>query len=109
MLAYLRLEVGDAVRPQTLERFVRSSPETVEWLQRHGVPFDGSLCPYKTSFPNNRYYLYKTSFPNNRYYLYYSGSENAGAFRSSTPPVPRGHRFKGKGTSGKKMYAPLAA
>ncbi|BBY53488.1 FAD-binding protein [Mycobacterium koreense] len=96
MLAYLRLEVGDAVRPETLERFVRSSPQTLEWLQHHGVPFEGSLCPYKTSFPTNRYYLY------------YSGSENAGAFRSATPPVPRGHRFKGKGTSGKKMYAPLA-
>ncbi|MGV0633489.1 FAD-binding protein [Mycolicibacillus trivialis] len=97
MLTYLRLEVGEAVRPETLERFVRTSPENLEWLQQHGVPFDASLCPYKTSFPNNRYYLY------------YSGSENSGAFRAHTPPVPRGHRFKGKGTSGKKMYAPLAA
>ena len=96
MLDYLRLEVGDAVKPGTLERFVRTSAETVEWLQRHGVPFDSSVCPYKTSFPNNRYYLY------------YSGSENSGAFRSKTPPVQRGHRFKGRGTSGKKLYAPLA-
>lgn len=96
MLDYLRLEVGDAVRPQTLERFVRTSAESVDWLQSHGVPFDSSLCPYKTSFPNNRYYLY------------YSGSENAGAFRSVTPPVPRGHRIKGKGTSGKFIYQPLA-
>ncbi|OHV06448.1 FAD-binding protein [Mycobacterium talmoniae] len=96
MLAYLRLEVGDAVSPQTLERFVRTSPEMIDWLQRHGVPFDASLCPYKTSFPNNRYYLY------------HSGSENAGAFSSRTPPVQRGHRVKGKGTSGKQLYAPLA-
>ena len=97
MLDYLRLEVGDAVKPETLKRFVHDSPDNVAWLQGHGVPFDSSLCPYKTSFPNNRYYLY------------YSGSENAGAFRAKTPPVQRGHRFKGRGTSGKKMYQPLAA
>ncbi len=96
MLAYLQLEAGDVVRPETLERFVADSAENLEWLQRHGVPFDSSLCPYKTSFPNNRYYLY------------YSGSENAGVSRAVTPPVQRGHRAKGRGTSGKKIYAPLA-
>ncbi|QUR65825.1 FAD-binding protein [Mycobacterium spongiae] len=96
MLTYLRLEVGDAVSQQTLESFVGGSPEMIDWLSSYGVPFDPSLCPYKTSFPNNHYYLY------------HSGSENAGAFRSHTPPVQRGHRVKGKGTSGKKLYQPLA-
>lgn len=96
MLTYLRLEVGDAVSSQTLESFVRGSPEMIDWLINHGVPFDSTLCPYKTSFPNNRYYLY------------HSGSENAGAFRCHTPPIQRGHRVKGKGTSGKKLYEPLA-
>ncbi|BBX96670.1 FAD-binding protein [Mycobacterium lacus] len=96
MLAYLRLEVGDAVDPATLESFVRESPAMIDWLANYGVPFDATLCPYKTSFPNNRYYLY------------HSGSENSGAFRRHTPPVPRGHRVKGKGTSGKKLYRPLA-
>lgn len=96
MLDYLRLEVGDAVRPETLQRFVEGSPEMIEWLAARGVPFNSALCPYKTSFPNNRYYLY------------HSGSENAGAFRAHTPPVQRGHRAYGKGTSGKKIYAPLA-
>jgi len=96
MLDYLRLEVGDAVQPDTLQRFVDGSPEMIDWLQTHGVPFNSGLCPYKTSFPNNRYYLY------------HSGSENAGAFRAHTPPVQRGHRAYGKGTSGKKIYAPLA-
>ncbi|MEB3030615.1 FAD-binding protein [[Mycobacterium] nativiensis] len=96
MLDYLRLEVGDAVGPQTLRRFVDTSPEMIDWLSRHGVPFNAGLCPYKTSFPNNRYYLY------------HSGSENAGEFRAHTPPVQRGHRAYGKGTSGKKIYAPLA-
>ena len=96
MLTYLRLEVGDAVSPQTLESFVAQSPDMIQWLTDRGVPFDSTLCPYKTSYPNNHYYLY------------HSGSENAGAFRSQTPPVQRGHRVKGKGTSGKKLYAPLA-
>ncbi len=96
MLTYLRLEVGDAVSQQTLESFVRTSPEMIGWLNNYGVPFDSTLCPYKTSFPNNRYYLY------------HSGNENAGAFRCHTPPVQRGHRVKGKGTSGKKLYGPLA-
>jgi 3-oxo-5alpha-steroid 4-dehydrogenase len=74
MLAYLRLEVGDAVSQQTLESFVRSSPEMIRWLANYGVPFDSTLCPYKTSFPNNRYYLY------------HSGNENAGAYRCHTRP-----------------------
>lgn len=96
MLAYLRLEVGDAVSQQTLESFVRGSPAMIDWLHSYGVPFDSTLCPYKTSFPNNRYYLY------------HSGSENSGVFRSHTPPVQRGHRVKGKGTSGRQLYEPLA-
>lgn len=96
MLAYLEREVGDAVTPATLRRFVDESPELIDWLTRHGVPFEASLCPYKTSYPNDDYYLY------------YSGSEISGAFRDITP-VQRGHRVKGRGVSGKKLFAPLAA
>jgi 3-oxo-5alpha-steroid 4-dehydrogenase len=96
MLAYLRHEVGDAVRPETLERFVESSPAMIDWLIRHGVPFEPSVCPYKTSYPNNRYYLY------------YSGSESSGEFRAVSTPAQRGHRAKGPGASGKKLYGPLA-
>lgn len=97
MFAYLQAEIGDAVRPETLRRFVDSSPDMIDWLTEHGVPFEASVCPYKTSYPNNKYYLY------------YSGSENSGRFRSITPPVQRGHRAKGRGASGKKIYQPLAA
>ncbi len=96
LLAYLQLEVGDVVRPDTLRRFAESSVEMIDWLCAQGVPFDASMCPYKVSYPNNKYYLY------------YSGSENSGGFLDVTPPVPRGHRVKGKGTSGKKLYGPLA-
>lgn len=96
MLSYLRREVGDAVRPETLERFVATSPSMIDWLVDHGVPFDATVCPYKTSYPNNRYYLY------------YSGSECSGEFRALTPPMQRGHRVKGRGASGKKLSQPLA-
>ncbi len=95
MFAYLSLEVGDAVRPETLRRFCEGSASTVDWLQSNGVPFEGSLCPYKTSYPTDKHYLY------------YSGSEAAGGFRDAAAPAPRGHRPKGKGTSGKMLYRPL--
>jgi len=96
MYDYLRLEVGDAVSEETLRRFCESSPAMIEWLERNGVPFEGSLCPYKTSYPNDDYYLY------------YSGSESAGGFRDLAKPAARGHRTKGPGTSGKLLFARLA-
>nr|WP_296772798.1 FAD-binding protein [Rhodococcus sp. (in: high G+C Gram-positive bacteria)] len=96
MFAYLSKEVGDAVSLKTLRRFCDESPAMIEWLQDRGVPFEASLCPYKTSYPSNRHYLY------------YSGSEAAGEFRQVATPAPRGHRAKGTGTSGKKLFAPLA-
>src|SRR5260370_21100664 len=63
MFDYLSLEVGDAASPSTLLEFCQGSPAMLAWLERHGVPFEGSLCPDKTSYPTNRHYLY------------YSGSE----------------------------------
>ncbi|WP_228822706.1 FAD-binding protein [Nocardia cyriacigeorgica] len=95
MLAYLEREVGDAVRPETLRRFVDESPAMIDWLKGHGVPFEASLCPYKTSYPNDDYYLY------------YSGSEISGAF-SDIPAAQRGHRVHGRGVSGKQLSGPLA-
>lgn len=97
MYAYLEKEVGDAVSPATLRRFCEDSPAMIDWLADHGVPFEASLCPYKTSYPSNKHYLY------------YSGSEAAGEFRAVATPAPRGHRAKGRGTSGKIVFGPLAA
>ncbi|HYB88485.1 MAG TPA: FAD-binding protein [Streptosporangiaceae bacterium] len=94
MFAYLRLEVGDAVSPATLREFCQGSRDMLAWLAGHGVPFEGSLCPDKTSYPSNRHYLY------------YSGSELSA--RGVTPPAPRGHRVRGRGTSGKLLFARLA-
>jgi 3-oxo-5alpha-steroid 4-dehydrogenase len=111
MLGYLRTEVGDAVPETTLREFCDGSVAMLAWLEGHGVPFEGSLCPDKTSYPTNRHYLY------------YSGSELSAAPASapqaaapaaapeagSGPPAPRGHRTRGRGTSGGLLYARLAA
>ncbi|HYB15744.1 MAG TPA: FAD-binding protein [Streptosporangiaceae bacterium] len=95
MFGYLRTEVGDAVPAATLREFCRGSVAMLAWLEGHGVPFEGSLCPDKTSYPTNRHYLY------------YSGSELSAA--GLAPPAPRGHRTRGRGTSGGLLYARLAA
>ena len=95
MFDYLAAEVGDAVTPATLKAFCEQSAEMIAWLSGHGVPFAGSLCPDKTSYPSNRHYLY------------YSGSEHA--FADLARPAPRGHRAVGRGTSGKVLYRALAA
>lgn len=87
MLAYLSREVGDAVSARTLQRFCAGSAAMVAWLCELGVPFEGSLCPYKTSYPSDRHYLY------------FSGNE-AGGFRDAAPPAP--------GTSGGTLFAHLA-
>jgi 3-oxo-5alpha-steroid 4-dehydrogenase len=92
MYDYLSGEVGDAVSPATLRRFCTDSPAMIAWLTALGVPFEGSLCPYKTSYPTNRHYLY------------YSGSELSGG-----APAPRGHRTRGRGTSGALFHTRLAA
>ncbi|MFE3055114.1 FAD-binding protein [Nocardia sp. NPDC059239] len=96
MLAYLRAEVGDTVSERTLRRFCEESPALIDWLTGHGVPFQPSLCPFKTSYPTDDYYLY------------YSGSENSGGFRELARPRQRGHRAHGRGVSGKKLFGPLA-
>ncbi|GAB3457670.1 FAD-binding protein [Actinophytocola sediminis] len=96
MYDYLAQEVGDAVSPATLREFCASSAAMIDWLADHGVPFDPSLCPFKTSYPPNDYYLY------------YSGSELAWPFRSLAEPAPRGHRANGRGTSGRALFAALS-
>src|SRR5262249_4351805 len=104
MFGYLRTEVGDAVPAATLKEFCDGSVAMLAWLEGHGVPFEGSLCPDKTSYPTNRHYLY------------YSGSELSAAEAAgngggddAAPAAPRGHRTKGRGTSGGLLYARLAA
>jgi 3-oxo-5alpha-steroid 4-dehydrogenase len=94
MFDYLRTEVGDVVPARTLDEFCAGSVAMLAWLEGHGVPFEGSLCPDKTSYPTNRHYLY------------FSGSELSA--RDAAPPAPRGHRARGRGTSGGLLFARLA-
>ena len=91
MFAYLRHEVRHAVSEATLRRFCEDSAKMLAWLEDQGVPFDASVCPFKTSYPTDDYYLYQ------------SGSEDAWP-----DPAPRGHRAKAKGASGKLFFARLA-
>jgi 3-oxo-5alpha-steroid 4-dehydrogenase len=97
MTEYLKLEAKDVVSAATLERFCASSAENLRWLESHGVPFEGSMSPRKTSYPTNDYYLY------------YSGNELTPPYRDVAAPAPRGHRAKGRGTSGKVLFDALAA
>ncbi|GAB2809381.1 FAD-binding protein [Lentzea nigeriaca] len=96
MFSYLKHEVRDAVSEATLRRFCEDSPKMLAWLEDQGVPFDASLCPFKTSYPTDDYYLYQ------------SGSEDAVFDHSGPSPAPRGHRTKAKGTSGRVFFARLA-
>ena len=95
MRAYLRLETAGAVSEETLRSFCDGSVGMLSWLEGHGVPFEGSLAPYKTSYPTNKHYLY------------YSGNELSGPSRAVAVPAQRGHRAKGRGTSGKAVFGPL--
>ncbi len=97
MYAYLSMEVKDAVAPETLRRFCEQSAENIRWLEGHGVPFEGSLCPVKTSYPSDKYFLY------------FSGNESFAPFADKARPAARGHRAKGKGLPGASFYAPLQA
>jgi 3-oxo-5alpha-steroid 4-dehydrogenase len=95
MFAYLSQEVGEVVSEATLQRFCDQSAENLRWLEAHGVPFEPSLCPVKTSYPSDKYFLY------------YSGNEGFSPYADHALPAPRGHRAKGKGLPGANFYAPL--
>ena len=95
MFRYLSLEVKGVVSEETLRDFCDRSVENLGWLEGHGVPFEGSLCPYKTSYPTDDYYLY------------YSGNEGFSPYKDAAKPAPRGHRAKGAGLPGESFYEPL--
>jgi 3-oxo-5alpha-steroid 4-dehydrogenase len=95
MFRYLSLEVKGVVSEETLRDFCNRSVENLGWLESHGVPFEGSLCPFKTSYPTDDYYLY------------YSGNEGFSPYKDAAQPAPRGHRAKGTGLPGTNFYEPL--
>lgn len=90
MFEYLSREVGGIVSDETLMRFCASGPETIQWLEAHGVRFNPTVYTKKTSYPASKYYLY---FPDNTLLERYRGKH---------PPQPRGHKVHldlGKGAS----------
>ncbi|MGB8331235.1 MAG: FAD-binding protein [Polyangiales bacterium] len=95
MFRYLSPEVKGVVSDATLRDFCNRSIENLSWLEAHGVPFEGTLCPYKTSYPTDDYYLY------------YSGNEGFSPYKEAAKPAPRGHRAKGAGLPGESFYEPL--
>jgi len=95
MYRYLSMEVQDAVSDETLRDFCETSPATVKWLTDRGVPFRGTLCPVKTSYPTNEYHLY------------YSGNEPFPPYSEHATPAPRGHRADGGAFPGANIVEPL--
>ncbi len=95
MFAYLKAEARGVVSDETLRCFCDGSDDDLRWLEAMGVQFEGSYCPFKTSYPTDDYYLY------------YSGSETVEPYRSLSKPAPRGHRVKGAGLSGASLFRSL--
>lgn len=96
MYNYLIQEVNGIVKDETVRRFCEQSPETIDWLIENGAEFKGTVCPYKTSYPTDQYYLY------------YSGNEKAWPFSNEAIPAPRGHRQVAPGlSSGKELMRRL--
>lgn len=97
MFRYLQAEVDGVVSDETLRRFCDDSRANLTWLQERGVPFEASLCPVKTSYPTDDYFLY------------YSGNESFSPWKELARPAARGHRAKGKSLPGANFYEPLRA
>jgi 3-oxo-5alpha-steroid 4-dehydrogenase len=99
MFKYLSLETQGCVQDSTLNAFCHTSTESVAWLERENVPFEGSLCPYKTSYPTNRHRLY------------HSGNETVTRYSRHARPAPRGHIANGKkglrAVAGPAFFQPL--
>ncbi len=95
MYRYLRQEISDAVSDETLRLFCEQSAGNIAWLEQAGVPFEASLCPFKTSYPTDKYFLY------------FSGNEKYSRYKANAKPAPRGHRTRGKGISGLALFHAL--
>jgi 3-oxo-5alpha-steroid 4-dehydrogenase len=95
MFRYLRLETGGVVSDDTLRRFCRESASMIGWLKGLDVRFDSHAAPYPTSYPTKEHYLYE------------AGNERSGPARAVAAPAARGHRVRGKGTSGAVLFGAL--
>lgn len=80
MFRYLKRETEGVVSDELLMDYCRSGPETVEWLRRYGVRFEGTVWPKKTSYPAPEYFLY------------HSDNSLIAPYKDDARPAARGHR-----------------
>jgi len=96
MYNYLKQEIGDAVRDETLRRFCNQSSTNMDWLCSHGIGFGSKV------------YEGKRSFPPKGYDIYYSGNELSPEFEKIARPAPRGHKVRALATPAPPCSIPCA-
>jgi 3-oxo-5alpha-steroid 4-dehydrogenase len=96
MYKYLKYEIGDVVRDETLRKFCNESNENLAWLKSHGVKFSSTLFEGKCSYPPPGFDLY------------YSGNESSPLSMPIAKPAARGHRVVGQGYTGNEFFKPLS-
>jgi hypothetical protein len=101
MFAYLSTEAGDAVPAVMLKEFCDDSVAMLAWLEAHGVPFEGSLCPDKTSYPTNRLLLGQRTVGRSRRAACPERAPHKGPWHIGQGPVrrPRGRGERRERTS----------
>lgn len=97
MYNYLKLETQGIVSDDTLRDFCETSVATQQWLEGHGVQFSSNVCPIKTFYPTNEYFLY------------YSGNELVHEYQQQASSAMRGHRVLWDGFSGEGLMTALLA
>ena len=95
MFRYLKMEIGDVVRDETLRRFCETSDENMQWLENHGVEFGSSV------------YTGKSIYPPAGYDIYFSGNEKVTSSAKVVPSFPRGHRVVGDKYTGHVFFNKL--
>ncbi|MFA5548975.1 MAG: FAD-binding protein [Porticoccaceae bacterium] len=97
MYRYLKMEIGDVVRDETLRRFCDGSDDNMRWLESHGVQFGSSV------------YTGKSIYPPEGYDIYFSGNEKVTSSAKVVPAFPRGHRVVGDKYTGHVFFNTLKA
>ena len=95
MFGYLSTEVGDVVSAATLRAFCDGSPAMLAWLEATG-------CRSRAACARTRRLTRQTGTT-------CTTREVSCPFGHIAPPAPRGHRAQGRGTSGRLLFARLAA
>ena len=95
MYQYLKMEIGDVVKDETLRRFCETSNENLQWLEEHGVEFGDNV------------YSGKMTYPPAGYDIYFSGNEKVPDYAAAAKPAPRGHRAVGEKYTGHVFFERL--